>query len=90
MDPPQAGPYWNGGFDRDAGTVSENEMFDFAFHLPRGATLHRKINQMGGEAAAAEFLPAYIVYAEKKGISNAERIFARERNIYSLAACSPN
>jgi hypothetical protein len=45
---------------------------------------------MGGEAAAAEFLPAYIVYAEKKGISNAERIFARERNIYSLAACSPN
>jgi hypothetical protein len=45
---------------------------------------------MGGEAAAAELPPAYIVYAEKKGISNAERIFARERNIYSLAACSPN
>ncbi|MGB6766938.1 MAG: hypothetical protein WBE50_02405, partial [Methyloceanibacter sp.] len=45
VDPPQAGPYWNGGFDRDAGTVSENEMFDFAFHLPRRASLHRKINK---------------------------------------------
>ena len=32
-------------FIAHAGTVSENEMFDFAFHLPRRATLHRKINK---------------------------------------------
>jgi asparagine synthase (glutamine-hydrolysing) len=45
----------------------ENEMFDFAFHLPRRATLHRKTKKWLVKQAAAEILPEDIVYATKKG-----------------------
>jgi asparagine synthase (glutamine-hydrolysing) len=45
----------------------ENEMFDFAFHIPRRAKLHRKIGKWVVKQAAAERLPADIVYATKKG-----------------------
>jgi asparagine synthase (glutamine-hydrolysing) len=45
----------------------ENGMFDFAFHLPRGAKLHRGVGKWVVKKAAAEILPADIVYAVKKG-----------------------
>jgi asparagine synthase (glutamine-hydrolysing) len=45
----------------------ENEMFDFAFHLPRRAKLHQKIGKWVVKETAAEILPADIVYAKKKG-----------------------
>ena len=45
----------------------ENEMFDFAFHLPRRAKLRRKIGKWVVKRAAAETLPPDIVYANKKG-----------------------
>lgn len=45
----------------------ENEMFDFAFHLPRRAKLHRKIGKWVVKQAASERLPAGVVYARKKG-----------------------
>ena len=45
----------------------QNDMFDLAFHLPRRATLHRGIGKWVVKQAAAEILPAEIVYAKKKG-----------------------
>ncbi len=45
----------------------ENEMFDFAFHLPRRAKLHRRIGKWVVKKAAEELLPADIVYKKKKG-----------------------
>ena len=45
----------------------ENGMFDFAFHLPRRAKLHRGIGKWLVKKAAADVLPAKIVYAKKKG-----------------------
>ncbi len=45
----------------------ENEMFDFAFHLPRRAKLHRGTGKWLVKKAAAEILPAEVVYAKKKG-----------------------
>jgi asparagine synthase (glutamine-hydrolysing) len=45
----------------------ENALFDFAFHLPRRAKLHRGQGKWVVKKAAAEVLPANIVYARKKG-----------------------
>jgi len=45
----------------------ENAIFDFAFHLPRRAKLHRGVGKWVVKQAAAEVLPADIVYAKKKG-----------------------
>ena len=45
----------------------ENDLFDFAFHLPRRAKLHRKVGKWIVKEAAAEILPKDIVYAPKKG-----------------------
>jgi asparagine synthase (glutamine-hydrolysing) len=45
----------------------ENEMFDFAFHLPRRAKLHRRVGKWLVKQAAAEVLPSDVVYARKKG-----------------------
>jgi hypothetical protein len=45
----------------------ENEMFDFAFHLPRRAKLHRSVGKWLVKQAAAEVLPTDVVYARKKG-----------------------
>jgi asparagine synthase (glutamine-hydrolysing) len=45
----------------------ENEVFDFAFHLPRRAKLHRRTTKWVVKQAAAERLPTDIVYAKKKG-----------------------
>jgi len=45
----------------------ENGMFDFAFHLSRQAKLHRGIGKWVVKKAAAEILPADVVYAKKKG-----------------------
>ncbi len=45
----------------------ENEMLDFAFHLPRRTKLHRGIGKWVVKQAAAEVLPRDIVYAKKKG-----------------------
>jgi len=45
----------------------ENKMFDFAFHLPRRAKLHRGTGKWVIKQAAAEVLPRDIVYARKKG-----------------------
>jgi asparagine synthase (glutamine-hydrolysing) len=43
----------------------ENDMFDFAFHLPRRAKLHDKTGKWVVKQAAAEILPHDIVYAPK-------------------------
>ena len=43
----------------------ENDMFDFAFHLPRRAKLHHKTGKWVVKQAAAEILPSDIVYAPK-------------------------
>lgn len=43
----------------------ENDMFDFAFHLPRRAKLHDKTGKWVVKKAAAEILPSDIVYAPK-------------------------
>lgn len=45
----------------------DNQIFDFAFHLPRRATLHRRIGKWLVKEAVAEILPADIVYKKKKG-----------------------
>ena len=45
----------------------ENELFDFAFHLPRRAKLHRKNGKWLVKQAAAQVLPSQVVYARKKG-----------------------
>jgi asparagine synthase (glutamine-hydrolysing) len=45
----------------------ENEMFDFAFHLPRRAKLHRKTSKWVVKEAAAKVLPKDIVFAKKQG-----------------------
>jgi asparagine synthase (glutamine-hydrolysing) len=45
----------------------QNDMFDFAFHLPRPAKLHRGIGKWVVKQAADEILPTDIVYAKKKG-----------------------
>jgi asparagine synthase (glutamine-hydrolysing) len=45
----------------------DNEIFDFAFHLPRRATLHQGIGKWIVKQAAAKILPADIVYKKKKG-----------------------
>jgi asparagine synthase (glutamine-hydrolysing) len=45
----------------------QNDLFDFAFHLPRRAKLHRGIGKWAVKQAAAEILPADVVYAKKKG-----------------------
>jgi asparagine synthase (glutamine-hydrolysing) len=45
----------------------QNDLFDFAFHLPRRAKLHRGIGKWVVKQAAAEILPTKIVYARKKG-----------------------
>jgi asparagine synthase (glutamine-hydrolysing) len=54
----------------------ENEMFDFAFHLPRRAKLHRKVGKWVVKQAAAETLPAGVVYATKKGFPMPESFWA--------------
>ena len=45
----------------------DNEMFEFAFHLPRRATLHRGVGKWLVKQAAAEILPADVVYKTKRG-----------------------
>ena len=45
----------------------ENNMFDFAFHLPRRAKLHRGTGKWVVKQAAADVLPRDIVFAQKKG-----------------------
>jgi len=45
----------------------ENEIFDFAFHLPRRAKLHKGVGKWVVKRAAAGILPADIIYAKKKG-----------------------
>jgi asparagine synthase (glutamine-hydrolysing) len=45
----------------------QNEMFDFAFHLPRRAKLHNGTGKWLVKQAAAEILPADVVYAKKQG-----------------------
>jgi len=43
----------------------ENDMFDFAFHLPRRAKLHKGAGKWVVKQAAEEILPAEIVHAPK-------------------------
>jgi asparagine synthase (glutamine-hydrolysing) len=43
----------------------ENELFDFAFHLPRRAKLHDKTGKWVVKQAAARVLPSDIVFAPK-------------------------
>jgi asparagine synthase (glutamine-hydrolysing) len=43
----------------------ENELFDFAFHLPRRAKLHDKTGKWVVKQAAARLLPSDIVFAPK-------------------------
>ena len=45
----------------------ENDLFDFAFHLPRWAKLRRGTGKWVVKAAAARQLPSDIVFAKKKG-----------------------
>lgn len=45
----------------------DNQLIDSALHLPRRATLHRGIGKWLVKKAAAEILPADIVYKTKKG-----------------------
>jgi asparagine synthase (glutamine-hydrolysing) len=45
----------------------QNDLLDFAFHLPRRAKLHRGIGKWVVKQTAAEILPADTVYARKKG-----------------------
>jgi asparagine synthase (glutamine-hydrolysing) len=45
----------------------ENDMFDFAFHLPRRAKLQDGIGKWVVKRAAERVLPENIVYARKKG-----------------------
>ena len=45
----------------------ENEMFDFAFHLPDAPNSGAKSGNGSSKRAAAETLPPDIVYANKKG-----------------------
>ena len=45
----------------------QNDMFDFAFHLPRRAKLRLGVGKWVVKQAAEEILPAEIVYANKKG-----------------------
>jgi asparagine synthase (glutamine-hydrolysing) len=45
----------------------ENEMIDFAFHLPRRAKLHQNTGKWLVKQAATEVLPADVVFARKKG-----------------------
>ncbi len=45
----------------------ENAMFDFAFHLPRRAKLHRGTGKWVVKQVAAEVLPRDVVFAQKKG-----------------------
>ncbi len=45
----------------------ENDLIDFAFHLPRRAKLHRNTGKWLVKQAAAEVLPADVVFARKKG-----------------------
>ena len=47
----------------------ENDLIDFAFHLPRRAKLHRNTGKWLVKQAAAELLPADVVFARKKGFS---------------------
>ena len=44
----------------------ENDLIDFAFHLPRRAKLHRNTGKW--LVAAAEVLPADVVFARKEGL----------------------
>lgn len=45
----------------------ENDLIDFAFHLPRRAKLHRNTGKWLVKQAAAEVLPADVVFARKEG-----------------------
>jgi asparagine synthase (glutamine-hydrolysing) len=54
----------------------ENQVFDFALHLPRRAKLHRKIGKWVVKQAAAETLPADIVHVAKKGFPVPEAFWA--------------
>jgi asparagine synthase (glutamine-hydrolysing) len=45
----------------------ENDLFDFAFHLPRRAKLHRGTGKWLVKQAARDVLPHKVVYARKKG-----------------------
>jgi asparagine synthase (glutamine-hydrolysing) len=54
----------------------ENNLFDFAFHLPRRAKLQRRVGKWVVKRAAAETLPADVVYARKKGFPVPEAFWA--------------
>jgi asparagine synthase (glutamine-hydrolysing) len=45
----------------------ENHLFDFAFHLPRHAKLHRGVTKWVVKKAAEEHFPKKLVHAKKKG-----------------------
>lgn len=45
----------------------ENEIFDFAFHLPRQAKFQRNASKWVVKQAAADVLPADIVFGRKRG-----------------------
>jgi asparagine synthetase B (glutamine-hydrolysing) len=53
----------------------ENEMFDFAFHLPRRAKLHCGVGKWLVKQAAADVLPRDIVYAKKRGFPVSSRFW---------------
>ena len=45
----------------------ENDIMDFAFHLPRRVKLRRGVGKWAVKRSAAGMLPRNVVYAEKKG-----------------------
>ena len=53
----------------------ENQLFDFAFHLPRRAKLHRGTGKWIVKQAAAQILPREVVYAKKKGFPMPEAFY---------------
>ena len=45
----------------------ENDMFDFALHLPRKAKLHKGTSKWVVKKMAEQYLPKEVIYARKKG-----------------------
>jgi asparagine synthase (glutamine-hydrolysing) len=57
----------------------ENDLFDFAFHLPRRAKLHRSTSKWVVKQAALASLPPDVVFAKKKGFPMPDYSLGSER-----------
>ena len=59
----------------------ENDMLDFAFHLPRRAKLQREVGKWVVKMAAIQRLPSDIVHASKKGFPMPEAFSQRAERL---------